>query len=481
MSVMKYKDPSTGEVKKVFAPTFDAYTKTETYSKTESDTLLNGKAPAGYGSFGETLEHFDLADSDGTLLKAKLIEIANTIGANNTYRFTFSAYPFVTGWPYFATVSTMTNDNGEKRISLEASSVVGYGFRLYYMEHSDHIGGEWSDVIWYDPPMKPNQIYCTYERSSDKLVYKKMDSNGVIWWSTDQSTWKREAERVGAMPKLNCGKLLDGIPNMNDANHRISSAGWYRILRTVGNESYLIQLGHGYNAHGPEDMLFKVCVDRYCPSIVVLSNSIYKDSKFYTKIRITYDDRYSYVDFYYANNGANAVESTIWAFDKNWAGVRAEPLLLSKVDDTPSGETILLTQDVSVISSGNVLTVGADNILPLSKGGTGSNNVQNARANLGIDKIVSCPAGSSISLTLPHDSMCLIGASDNVRTNGLILVHTNSVKGQANVGRVTQLSSPVSWSYSINSGVLTLSETDGRYAVDFSVVTLCSGSGEVYS
>lgn len=44
MSVMKYKDPSTGEVKKVFAPTFDAYTKTET------DTLLNSKAPATHAS-----------------------------------------------------------------------------------------------------------------------------------------------------------------------------------------------------------------------------------------------------------------------------------------------------------------------------------------------------------------------------------------------------------------------------------------------
>lgn len=38
MSVMKYKDPSTGEIKKVFAPTFDAYTKTET------NTLLQNKA-----------------------------------------------------------------------------------------------------------------------------------------------------------------------------------------------------------------------------------------------------------------------------------------------------------------------------------------------------------------------------------------------------------------------------------------------------
>ena len=38
MSVMKYKDPTTGEVKKVGAPKIDTYTKTET------DTLLQKKA-----------------------------------------------------------------------------------------------------------------------------------------------------------------------------------------------------------------------------------------------------------------------------------------------------------------------------------------------------------------------------------------------------------------------------------------------------
>lgn len=200
MPVLKYR-PGESSSWQTVGITADGYTKEET------NTLLAGKAPAGYGSFGETLEHFELDDSDGTLLKAKLIEIANTIGANNTYRFTFSAYPFVTGWPYCATVTTMNNSNGEKRILLDAYSIVGYGFRLYYMENSDHIN-EWRDVIWYDPPMNPNQIYCTYEHSDDQLVYKKMDSNGVIWWSTDQSTWKREAERVGAYSKTEADTLL---------------------------------------------------------------------------------------------------------------------------------------------------------------------------------------------------------------------------------------------------------------------------------
>lgn len=456
MSVMKYKDPETGEVKKVFAPTFDAYTKTETYSKTESDTLLAGKAPAGYG-LGEDHSIF-ITDGNNAVL-----------GGNYVWGSIATNLPFTYGC-----MNVVVRSDGSLIQTVYSEAYPGCSAQR---KCTDGTWGEWE---WVNPPFSSGAVYRTTERHLGKPVYKKMDSNGVIWWSTDQSTWKYEAERVGAMPKLNYGRLLDGIPNLNDANHRISSAGWYRILRTVGNESYLIQLGHGYNAHGPEDMLFKVCTDWYCPSIVVLSNSIYKNYKFYTKIRLTYDNRYSYVDFYYDSDGANAVDSTIWAFNKNVAGVRAEPLLLSKVDDTPSGETILLEQDVSVISSGNVLTVGADNILPLSKGGTGSNNVNNARANLGIDKIVSCPAGSSISLTLPAAGIYLIGTSDNVRKRGLILVYTNNANAQNNVLTVTTLDTPNSWSYSLNGGLLTLSETDGRYPVTFSVVTLCSGSGEVY-
>ena len=66
---MKYKDPTTGEVKKVGAPKIDTYTKTETdtllqnkadashthddryYTETEVNNLLSAKAPAySYGT-----------------------------------------------------------------------------------------------------------------------------------------------------------------------------------------------------------------------------------------------------------------------------------------------------------------------------------------------------------------------------------------------------------------------------------------------
>lgn len=50
--------------------------------------------------------------------------------------------------------------------------------------------------------------YRTTERYLGNPVYKKMDSDGVIWWSTDQSTWKCEAERVGAYSKTETDVLL---------------------------------------------------------------------------------------------------------------------------------------------------------------------------------------------------------------------------------------------------------------------------------
>lgn len=40
MSVLKYKDPETGEIKTVGVPTVDVY------SKNEVDAKLNGKAPS---------------------------------------------------------------------------------------------------------------------------------------------------------------------------------------------------------------------------------------------------------------------------------------------------------------------------------------------------------------------------------------------------------------------------------------------------
>ena len=169
-------------------------------------------------------------------------------------------------------------------------------------------------------------------------------------------------------------------------------------------------------------------------------------------------------------------------------GPRGYPATVNGKSADDSGNIALTAGDVNAYSKTESDTLLAEKepaftTLPIDKGGTGANTLKTARANLGIDKIVSCPAGSSISLTLPSASIYLIGTSDNVRVGGLIVVCTNDFTTQNNVTKATTLDAPIKWSYSLVDGVLTLSETGGKYPADFSIVTLCTGKYQtgVYS
>ena len=70
--------------------------------------------------------------------------------------------------------------------------------------------GVWKPWEWVNPPMDVDIEYRTTERHLGNPVYKKMDSDGVIWWSTDRSTWKREADRVGAASSTHANQHATG-------------------------------------------------------------------------------------------------------------------------------------------------------------------------------------------------------------------------------------------------------------------------------
>ena len=246
-------------------------------------------------------------------------------------------------------------------------------------------GGTWGPWEWVNPPMKLGVEYRTTERHLGNPVYKKMDSDGVIWWSTDQSTWKREADRVGAAPSAHASQHASGgsdpitpadigaMPSMKrtfiydgiNSTKKLTTAGWYRILKhnSPDDKAFLINIGHQYTDTGPENVLFFVCSMLSCPSIVVLSHSNNPSRPtiiFYKKIRITKDSNYTYIDFYRAQDGDECIPRvSIIEFITDATVVqdkKSEPLDVLPVDEAPDGETILLMQDVSVIPSGNVLT-----------------------------------------------------------------------------------------------------------------------------
>lgn len=166
------------------------------YSKTELDTLLAGKAPAGYGLGG---------------------------GATKTVETDFNNYMDNGVYEIPASMESIQNAPpiglyGMLEVSRASNAIVQdvwgpqWGYSYVSWVHVRRVctsydgnPDNWSEWEWPEPPFAVGTVYRTTEKHLDSPVYKKMDSNGVIWWSTDQSTWKREAERVGAAPAYSYG------------------------------------------------------------------------------------------------------------------------------------------------------------------------------------------------------------------------------------------------------------------------------------
>lgn len=147
-----------------------------------------GAAPAGYGSFGETLtDALVLDDEDGALLRNKLIEIAQSMEAPNTKRIFFHAAPFVEAYWNFGIVSSFVNETGKLRVILDAYMTNGHVWKMMYKEGD---ATEWTEPEFQNPILLVGKEYRTTERYQNKAVYKKLDTDGVIKWRLDgETTW----------------------------------------------------------------------------------------------------------------------------------------------------------------------------------------------------------------------------------------------------------------------------------------------------
>ena len=147
-----------------------------------------GAAPAGYGSFGETLtDALVLDDEDGALLRNKLIEIAQSMKAPNTKRIFFHAAPFVESYWNFGIVSSFVNETGKLRVILDAYMTNGHVWKMMYKEGD---ATEWTEPEFPNPILQVGKEYRTTERYQNKAVYKKLDTDGVIKWRLDgETTW----------------------------------------------------------------------------------------------------------------------------------------------------------------------------------------------------------------------------------------------------------------------------------------------------
>lgn len=171
------------------------------------DTTLQNKAPAGYG-LGTTpkkITDWNDAKLDGWY--------CSDIGALNSpdSNMYFFGIVYNANNPEVFVQEVWHFPNVDK---------VYHWQRFYYP-----VVGNGTPWEWIDPPMYEGVVYRTTERHLGNPVYKKMDSNGVIWWSTDQSTWKREAERVGAASKSEFDEVKAKVMDTSTTNVNVFLTG----------------------------------------------------------------------------------------------------------------------------------------------------------------------------------------------------------------------------------------------------------------
>lgn len=131
------------------------------YSKTESDTLLTGKAPAGYG-LGGTFGDY-IADADNATVDGKYRTNSGTLNLPDGVDGMFGVIDVTTIRPDKALLQKFCPGTG--------------GYQRYSLERRC-ISGVWQPWEWANPPMFIGVEYRTTERYLGKPVYVKLVNFG---------------------------------------------------------------------------------------------------------------------------------------------------------------------------------------------------------------------------------------------------------------------------------------------------------------
>ena len=171
------------------------------YSKTESDTLLAGKAPAGYGLGGSYGGY--IADADNATVDGKYRTNSGTLNLPDGVDGMFGVIDVTTTRPDKALLQKFCpGTSGYQRYSLERRC----------------ISGVWYPWEWVNPPMQIGVEYRTTERYQGKPVYAKSFNIGALPAGSGTSN------RV---------KITSGISNAD-------SIVDYRLVATDGYNFYML-------------------------------------------------------------------------------------------------------------------------------------------------------------------------------------------------------------------------------------------------
>lgn len=91
--------------------------------------------------------------------------------------------------------------------------------------------GEWGEFEWENPPLHTNKEYRTTERFDDKVIFKKKDSNGKLWYRLDGSDTQIEGLPGAAPSGYGLGEYCKSISM--DALDSTTINGWYQTSGSI--------------------------------------------------------------------------------------------------------------------------------------------------------------------------------------------------------------------------------------------------------
>lgn len=217
----------------------------------------------------------------------------------------------------------------------------------YVVSEMGNTGDQKRPVSSYD---ERSSYRTQYGISANEIIDKISQSTGAITLETSS---------------LNLSNgVLDVFPRR--CYDTLSSAGWYRVLKTADVSGTIIDLyiGRPYGNNPAETHKISIHIVGGGKTAFIGETS---DTNVLCvdKIRLAYGGGFAYVDIHYNTSSANEVLVYFNVYGKGQANGTSVSMNLTSVAASPSGETVLITHDfvsdnspVGVTNSSNLLTSG---------------------------------------------------------------------------------------------------------------------------
>ena len=154
--------------------------------------LQKGAAPGGYGYGEQMIEISSLAEETYAEYCAKIDTILSGMANRETKQINVTP-PYSEDSSFGACAATLYKGTNAyaSLVTIGHSNKYAHGWRMQKRN------GAWEPFEWIDPPLNVGVSYRTTERYKGNAIYKKLESDGIIYWSIDNVTWNTYTEQVG--------------------------------------------------------------------------------------------------------------------------------------------------------------------------------------------------------------------------------------------------------------------------------------------